>query len=323
MRIGILSDLHAGLGRNDARLRTLQTRAMHAAFDLVTDADLDMLVLNGDTTDHLANQLSYQTSIDIAHEQLAPLAALIHERRTDMETVCIAGNADWVLASPDAHHRAIFFSATGIQPTDVSVARGALLHTEELEGAAVLLTHGHALSPKQRGHVGPMMHQDYVALLQDLREPSDDFLQTVGAVQGAHRMDFFKACAIGAMVKRTPAIVREFAVRHIGNSYTAQYERHAAQLLGVYGAQQSLHTKLLAVMGHTHVAGIRSYEGRNVLNTGTAGAKPNPLQHYSDPRGHIAIIDTNTDEVELVQTFNASRPNSAPITVERKTLSQL
>ncbi len=321
MRIGILSDLHAGLGRNDAALRTLQTRAMRVAVTYLGDADLQMLVINGDVTDHLANSLSQHTSVDIAREQLAPLVELVRERRAEMQTVCIAGNTDWPLASKHPTERQVYFGATGFASGDIQMPPGGLMHYDNAHpDMAFMFTHGHACKPEfhTAEHASTATYSE---MMNGVDNPSEQLLERIAATSGSHRMDYLKACVLGAAVKPLPRFVREPANSFIASRFTRGYEQHAAGMLEVFA--RHMQKKALVVMGHTHVAGIRTYDGRTVLNTGTTGAKPNPLQRNSDPRGHAAVIDTDRGEVELIQTFNAARPNAMPTPVDRRTFSQL
>jgi len=321
MRIGILSDLHAGLGRNDAALRTLQTRAMRAAVTYLGDADLQMLVINGDVTDHLANSLSHDTSIDIAREQLAPLVELVRGRRAAMQTVCIAGNTDWPLASKHPTERQVYFGATGFASDDIQVPPGGLMHYDNAHpDIAFMFTHGHACKPEfhTAEHASTAT---YAEMMNGVDNPSDRLLERIAATGGSHRMDYIKASMLGLAIKPLPRFAREKITSVVAGRFTAGYEQHVAGMLDIFS--KHVGKKALAVIGHTHVAGMRTYGERTVLNTGTAGAKPNPLQRNSDPRGHVAVIDTNHGEVELIQTFNAARPNSRPTSMGHQTFSQL
>lgn len=316
MRLGILSDIHAGLGENDHALRRMQTKAVANAAAFLADERLDMLVLAGDTTDHLKNALSAGTNADIAREVLAPLATMIRDQREDMKAVVLSGNTDWVLAEPDKRNREIFFETTGLPEELVHIPKGGLL-LEKLSRpgeTGLWITHGHAMKPAAWGHEGPMDRRAYLALAEQLRLPDARFLADISAVDGAHRKDYLLACAVGYGVRPMPSFLRHWVQDKATRKMTADYEPHLARVIDA--AVLRTHHRCAGVMGHTHVEGIRRYGGVTIVNTGTAGAKPNPLQRYSDPRGHAAVIDTSQQLIRLVRTFNAARPDSAPEELE-------
>jgi|GEM_PF-5468858 len=314
-RIAIFSDIHAGLGANQKDLRELQRKAVRNATAYTANHYIDTLILNGDTTDHLANKLDAGTNIEIAREVMSPVVQLIQERRESMKTIVHAGNTDWVLADHRPHLPAAFFASTGLRRPHVTIPEGALLTTLDEGDDSIVVTHGHAMKPAQWGHEGPMTDESYARLLESLRRPSEDFLADISAVTGSHRTDYLKALAVGSVVKLTPRFVRERVNEKIGDRYSAEYEKHFGGMLAVL--RNMSHRNVLGVMGHTHVARVREYDGTTIINTGTTGAKPNPLQRVNDPKGHIAIIYTDARMFELIQTYNAARPHSMPETVAK------
>lgn len=321
MNIAVLSDIHAGLGANDVGLRSLQAAAVERTVRFLDDKHIDLLVLNGDTTDHLANGLASATDKETALRILSPLTEMVNKRRDAMKTILLAGNTDWPVADPDEEKREVFFAYTGLPKEHVSIAPGGLLHVEEADDASIVLTHGHALNPVQWGYEGGMTPEMYEMLWRALRSPGRKFLEDISAVSGSHRSDYLKAVAVGSVVKPMPRPIREAAMGFFGKKHTAKYERHCAGMLA--SLSKHTHKKMLGVMGHSHVAGVRRYDDMTVLNTGTAGAKPNPLQRLGDPKAHMAIIDTEIGTYTLTQTFNAARPSAKPERVHRGDFSGL
>lgn len=309
MRIAILSDIHAGLGMHDSELRKLQSAAVASAASYLKDEEIDTLILNGDTTDHLLNALSCQTSKEIAIEVLYPLVALIREQRGSMQTLVMSGNTDWPVADPSPQKQQVFFEYTGLDAAHASLSP-ALLHTVEAGDVMLAVTHGHAFNPAQWGHVGSMSKEDYTELWETLKNPNQQFLDAISATSGSHRSDYLKAVMIGSVVKLMPHDIREKAVEMLGNKFTTEYEQQYTHALTVL--TQQTQKKVLGVMGHTHIAGIRSYEGMTILNTGTTGAKPNPLQRLKDPVAHMAVVDTEQGAYALIQTHVARRPLAKP-----------
>jgi 3',5'-cyclic AMP phosphodiesterase CpdA len=146
MNIAILSDIHAGLGADNKGLRKLQTTAVQRATSYLSDQDIDTLVLNGDTTDHLLNSLSLGTSREVALEVLAPLVALIKERRSTMKTLVLPGNTDWPVADSDPSNQDAFFVFTGLTRGDAHLPSN-LWKSFETDDTIISITHGHALKP--------------------------------------------------------------------------------------------------------------------------------------------------------------------------------
>lgn len=321
-KIAILSDIHAGLGKNDAPLRALQTASIKNTADFLKNQDVDALILNGDTTDHLLNSLSGDTDADVARESLRPIVDILQERRGNLQTIVIAGNTDWPIADPDPKVREAFFDYTGIPQSLASIPQGGLVHIEENDDIQLVVTHGHALKPAQWGHEGPMTDEDYAGLWESIQHPTPEFLHAISAVSGSHREDFLKAERAGKLIKRLPAPLRKLASHLAGKlKMTPEYEPHFANM--IKGAMSSASKKVIGIMGHTHFSGIRKYGDQTILNTGTTGAKPNPLQRIADPVANIALMDTESDEYSLVQTYDAARPSKKAMEIANGRLSKM
>lgn len=305
MRIGVASDIHAGLGEHDPALRKGIGRAVRNAADFFEDKDIDTLILNGDITDHLANRLALGTNPEIAQEQLRPIVEMMQRNRTCLQVV-LAGNTDWPISSTDKIERDIYFEHTGLDADRTNTPARGMIHEIVNDDVWIDVAHGHAFKPAQWGHVGAMSEEEYAALHRELQQPSPNFLADISATEGSHRSDYLKACVIGGVVKCMPAAVRHAATNVLGASFTQGYERHFARMLAAHVG--ATHKKIIGIMGHTHVPGIRSYDDVTIVNTGTTGAKLNPLQRISDPRGHVAIVDTEKGHIDLVQTYSGTAP---------------
>lgn len=308
MKFAVLSDIHAGFS-NDCILIELQTKALNAATNFLRDHGDHRLVLNGDTTDHLGNDLSVLTNKQAANDVLGPLVYLIRSKKP--ETILLAGNTDGLIA--DVVERKIFFDFTGLRSGDVEIPHGGLLHVAEGDNISLVFTHGHALHPAQRVNVGAMNDETYRELWETLENPNKHFLDAISAIRGSHRRDYLTAVAIGSVVTSLPRIVRGKVAEILGGIFTQKYEEEYARMIAVHSFQTQ--NNVLGVMGHTHVAGIRAYDGITILNTGTSGAKPNPLQRKCDSCAHLALIDTYSGTFELIQTFNPLYPSAKPTVI--------
>jgi predicted phosphodiesterase len=311
--VAAISDIHAGLGRNDISLRLSQTQAVAQTMSFLNDRKIHALLLNGDTTDHVGNALSCGTDSAIAWQVLEPLRTFIDSHRDEMQTVLLAGNTDGVIADSSELQRQVFFDYTGLQQEDVCVPEGGLRHSIEGDRVSLHATHGHAMLPKQWGYHGEMTPAAYATMWAWLKHPEEDgFLESINATGGAHRRNYLLANALGIVTKPLPFAVRESVSRILGMRMTQGHEQHFANTLSLIPKHNR---KIVGLMGHTHVAGVRSYDDITIINTGTAGAKPNPLQRVSDPVAHAALIDTDDGTYELVQTFDARHPDRKPTEV--------
>jgi hypothetical protein len=245
----------------------------------------------------------------VALEVLAPLVALIKERRSTMKTLVLPGNTDWPVADSDPSNQDAFFVFTGLTRGDAHLPSN-LWKSFETDDTIISITHGHALKPAYWPYQRPLNMDDGMKVWDTLNHPDQRFLDLISATSGSHRKDYLKAVAVGSVVKLFPRSFRQKANHLLGQKFTREYEEYYGELLRI-GAEQT-RKKVLGIMGHTHVAGIRSYNGIHIVNTGTTGAKPNPLQRLSDPSAHMAMVDTEQGTYQLLQTFNAARPTGKP-----------
>lgn len=314
MKLAILSDIHAGLGADNPGLRHLQTAAVERTTAYLHDQNIDVLVLDGDTTDHLDNDLSGGTDRQVALEVLAPLVSVIKDRRRKMKTIVLPGNTDWPIGESDAQAKEVFFEYTGLAQEDIETP--GLSKEFETDDAIITVTHGHMMKPDYWKSVKrPISFEDGRAIWNRINHPNKQLLKLISSTHGSHRNDYIKAMVVGSVVTLMPRAVRAKVNNLLGPVFTKQYEQFYSEMLYVIAEQT--HKKILGVAGHTHVAGVRRYDDMTILNTGTAGAKPNPLQHLSDPKAHMAMIDTEIGTYTLIQTFNAARPNAKPEGVYR------
>jgi hypothetical protein len=269
----------------------------------------------GDTVHHLGNALQAQTSREIAREQLAPLARMLHQQ-TDPASA-LAGNTDWLLS--DTHNpqsmRALWLDYTGFPESKIVFPTGGLWNEyvfDEMH-ARLLTPHGHAFDRAQRGDTHRPWPLDYPPLLQELRDPSPAFVKRISDPNGPHAVSTNRMARIGAYVKRLPNPMRSMIADLIGWIIKTQaFEPEFARLIAFSGVREEMRHRCYGLMGHSHLAGIRRHGDVTIVNTGSFGARNIPSQRVSDQKAHVAVLDDEAGTLDLIQTYDPRHPQHRP-----------